>query len=180
MINKLISILKLAIFKVRYGRLFIANVFRSRIAGDTKLIIRNGGRIRFCGNIRTQSNVHFAANGGELTIGGQVSFNWNDIIVCREKITIGNNCSFGPNVCIYDHDHVFGEAGFRKDEFRCSDVVIEEGCWIGAGVIILRGTHIGENSVIGAGTVIHGDIPANSLVKSIRDITIEPIKERSE
>ena len=41
--------------------------------------------------------------------------------------------------------------------------MIEDGCWIGGGVIILPGVTIGKNSVIGAGSVVTKDIPANSL-----------------
>ena len=42
-------------------------------------------------------------------------------------------------------------------------VMIEDGCWIGGGVIILPGVTIGQKSVIGAGSVVTKDIPANSL-----------------
>ena len=42
-------------------------------------------------------------------------------------------------------------------------VIIEDNCWIGAGVIICPGVHIGENRVIGAGSVVVHDIPANSV-----------------
>lgn len=45
--------------------------------------------------------------GGKLRIGDTVFMNRNAIIVCRENITIGNNTSIGPNVCIYDHNHKF-------------------------------------------------------------------------
>jgi acetyltransferase-like isoleucine patch superfamily enzyme len=59
-------------------------------------------------------------------------------------------------------------------EFKCSDIIIEDGCWIGAGAIILRGTHIGRNSVIEAGSVIRGKIPPNSLVSTVRETRIIP------
>ena len=42
-------------------------------------------------------------------------------------------------------------------------VMIEDGCWIGGGVIILPGVTIGQKCVIGAGSVVTKDIPANSL-----------------
>ena len=42
-------------------------------------------------------------------------------------------------------------------------VMIEDGCWIGGGVIILPSVTIGQKSVIGAGSVVTKDIPANSL-----------------
>lgn len=48
-------------------------------------------------------------------------------------------------------------------------------CWICTNAVILKGVEIGDNSVIGAGCVIHHDIPANSVVKSNGGITIESL-----
>lgn len=83
---------------------------------------------------------------------------------------------FGPGVTIYDHDHIFSPEGILPG-FKLGEVVIEDGCWIGANVTILRNTHIGKNSVIGAGTVVKGDIPAGSLVTGQRNINITPIHQ---
>ena len=78
---------------------------------------------------------------------------------------------------IYDHDHKFGEDGIRSG-YNTAPVMIEKNCWIGAGVIILRGTHIGEGSVIGAGCVVKGEIPPHSLVTADRSLSINPIKSK--
>ena len=113
----------------------------------------------------------------EIIIGNNVSFNRNSICAAHKFISIGNNSSIGPNCCIYDHDHRFGKNG-KEPGFKTDDVVIEENVWIGAGSIILRGTHIGKNSVIGAGCIIKGDIPPNSLVTQNREINIVELKEK--
>lgn len=117
-------------------------------------------------------------NGGSVSIGDRVNINRNTILVCHDSVTIGDCCSFGPNVMLYDHDHKFGVNGMEKG-YKTAPVIIEKNCWIGAGVIILRGTHIGEGCVIGAGTVVKGNIPAHSLVKSEgnRSLLIEPIRD---
>ena len=112
--------------------------------------------------------------GGTLTIGNGVSLNRNSTIVCQDRISIGDGCAIAPNVAIYDHDHVFDENGIA-DGFKTAPVVIERNCWIGSGVVILRGTHIGEGCVIGAGCVVKGDIPAHSLVTSERKLVIKEI-----
>ena len=78
---------------------------------------------------------------------------------------------------IYDHDHKFGPEGIRPG-YNTAPVVIENDCWIGAGVTILRGTHIGEGCVIGAGSIVKGEIPPHSLVTSDRQLTIVPIEAR--
>lgn len=175
MLKIITSIIKVFILKVKYGKRLHINNLKQAISYDTEIKVQKQGSCCL-GGIRTQSNVHLVCVKGNLRIGNHVSFNRNCIVICRLKISIGDNCSFGPNVCIYDHDHIFNCNGFESNGFNCSDVIIEDGCWIGAGAIILRGTHIKKNSVIGAGTVVKGDIPANSMVTSNRENNIVQIK----
>lgn len=126
--------------------------------------------------ITASDNCHFAAiNGGKIEFGDGNFFNRNCTVVARKSIKFGNRCSFGPNVCIYDHDHAFGRDD--GEDFRTSDVVIGNNCWVGANSVILRGTTIGDNCVIGAGCIVKGNIPADSLVTSGREINITPIKK---
>ena len=56
-------------------------------------------------------------------------------------------------------------------------MVIGDNCWIGAGVIILKGTNIGEGSIIGAGCIIKGVIPPHSIVTMNRQLSIREIKD---
>ena len=115
-----------------------------------------------------------AVNGGEVKLGNNVSLNRNCMIICHDSIIIGDNCAIGPHTLIYDHDHKFGYKGI-KSGFNTSPVEVENNCWIGAGVVILRGTHIGEGCIIGAGCVVKGDIPPHSLVTADRNLNIVPI-----
>ena len=57
-------------------------------------------------------------------------------------------------------------------------VEIGDNCWICSNVTILKGTRIGKNCVIGAGTVLSGNIPDNSIVKSNRSLKVEKIRGR--
>ena len=145
---------------------------------DTKLNVSAGGKISFGKKTNTYNNVHFSAIGGNLKIGDNVSFNRNCITVCRDSITIGDKCMFGPNVCIYDHDHNFNSDGIQNG-FKTKPIIIENNCWIGANVVILRGTHIGDKCVIGAGTVLQGYIPPHSIIKSNRTIEVQPIEKQA-
>ena len=88
--------------------------------------------------------------------------------MCREAISIGDNTEFGPNVCIYDHDHDY-KNGLNNELYKTSPVKIGKNCWIGAGVIILRGTVIGDNSVIAAGSIVKDVVPSNSLFYNKRE-----------
>ena len=143
----------------------------------TEIILQQGGSLRLGRNVSTYRDVTFSVLGGTLSIGSDVTFNRNDIIVCYCAITIGSGCAFGPNVVIYDHDHRFSAEGFQMKEFKTGPIVIEDGCWIGANVTILRGTRIGKGSVIGAGAIVKGDIPPHSLVTGGRDLSVKPLRE---
>ena len=144
---------------------------------DTELVIKNKGRIVLGKRTTAFRRVTLAANGGILDLGDRVFFNRNCIVVALHQIIIKDDCLFGPNVTIYDHDHIFNCNGIVHGEFNTDSIVIEDNCWIGANVTILRGTHIGEGCVIGAGTVVKGDIPPHSLVTNDRELKIIAIHE---
>lgn len=104
---------------------------------------------------------------GKLTIGSHCFFNINSSITCLEYIEIGDNCKFGNNLVIVDHDHNFrayGNYSHRTPEFLSSPIRIGNNVWVGANVTILRGTTIGDNCVIGAGSTVKGDYPNNSII----------------
>lgn len=146
---------------------------KTKIITDSDSLIKLGERTSTFGSADLSSIA-----GGKLCIGADVAFNRNIIIICRNNITIEDKVIFGPNVVIYDHDHKFGSKGIIAAEYTKDEVVIEEGCWIGANVTILKGTKIGKESVIGAGTTVKGTIPAHSLVTSDRMLRIRPIEDR--
>ena len=82
------------------------------------------------------------------------------------------------NVKIFDNDHYFDEENGVSSRHISAPVYIGKRCWIGTNVVILRGTQIGDNCVIGAGCVVKGNIPAGSIVTQSRKLIIRPIKER--
>lgn len=110
----------------------------------------------------------------QYTVSDNVTVNTGCTFVDCNKITIGNNVLVAPNVQIYTATHPveFNErlvltetpdgCKYVRRTFALP-VMIEDGCWIGGGVIILPGVTIGQKCVIGAGSVVTKDIPANSL-----------------
>ncbi len=111
----------------------------------------------------------------DLFIGNRVYFNESCMISCKDRINIGDGCRFGPNVTIIDNNHIFNKEQGVCDEYTHGEIKIGEHCWIGANVVILKGTKIGKNSVIGAGCVVTGNIPEASIVKQNRKLEIERI-----
>lgn len=121
------------------------------------------GRV-IIGKTECRPHVYAACKkGGRLQLGDDVFINRNTLIICHNEIVIGDGTAIGPNVCIFDHDHKYGQEGMVKG-FKEGRVRIGRNVWIGAGAIILRDTVIGDNCVIGAGCAVKGRIPANSRV----------------
>ena len=82
-------------------------------------------------------------------------------------VYIGDNVMFGPNVTITAAGHPV-DPDLRRQVYQYNfPVRIEENVWVGAGVIILPGVTIGKNSVIGAGSVVTKDIPANVVAMGV-------------
>ena len=92
----------------------------------------------------------------ELKIGNNCGFSGTRIWAAK-SVEIGNNVRCGANTFITDSDAHTDDSRAGKD----APVVIEDNVWLGAGVMVLKGVHIGRNSVIGAGSVVTHDIPAN-------------------
>ncbi|NLS11865.1 sugar O-acetyltransferase [Vibrio sp. SM6] len=116
------------------------------------------------------------ANWGKNThLGDYVYVNFNLTLVDDTEVHIGDYVMIGPNVTIATGGHpVLPELRRKFGQFNLP-VRIEAGVWIGAHSVVLPGVTIGENSVIGAGSVVTKDIPANVVAfgnpcKVIREI----------
>ena len=101
--------------------------------------------------------------GQHCHIGNNIYSNFNLTLVDDDNIYIGDNTMIAPNVTICTAAHpILPELRMKGLQYN-KPVKIGKCVWIGAGVIILPGVTIGDNSVIGAGSVVTRDIPANSV-----------------
>jgi acetyltransferase-like isoleucine patch superfamily enzyme len=106
----------------------------------------------------------------EIIIGNNVSIQKDCHIGAINKIIIGNNVLLASKVYISDHSHgeITEEAiqtpPAQRKLYSKGPVVIEDNVWLGEGVIVLPNVTIGENSIIGANSVVTKSIPKNSLV----------------
>ena len=103
---------------------------------------------------------------GKIIIGNYCFFNHGCSLNSLGIISIGDNCIFGENVKIYDHNHNYKnkELPFKSQGYNIGKVKIGNNCWIGSNVIILANVKIGDNVVVGAGSIITKDIESNSTV----------------
>lgn len=104
---------------------------------------------------------HASWGGRHVHFGKQVYANFNLTLVDDTHITVGDCTMFGPNVTVATAGHpVLPELREQAYQYN-APVHIGRNCWIGAGAILLPGVSVGDNTVIGAGSVVTKDIPAN-------------------
>lgn len=106
-----------------------------------------------------------------VTLGDNVSLGNNTTFLSSNaEIIIKNNVMFGPQVSIITGDHRINVLGknmrqvTEKEKENDANVIINDDCWIGANVIILKGVTIGKGSVIGAGSIVTKSMPPYSIV----------------
>lgn len=143
----------------------------------TDIVVDAGGKLKIGKHSSFRSGCILNVRpDAKLEIGDGVSVNYNCIISSRQEIKIGSGTIIGPNTCIYDHDHAFGkDISIHENRYNCATVNIGENVWIGANCIILKGTTIGSDSVIAAGSVVKGDIPNNTLLVQKRNTELRMI-----
>lgn len=122
----------------------------------------------------------FHANwGGYHThLGKSVYANFNLTLVDDTDIYIGDYTMLGPNVVLATAGHpVCPELRARAYQYNLP-VRIGKNCWLGAGVVVLPGVSIGDNSIIGAGSIVTKDIPANVVAVGNPCRVMRPISEK--
>ena len=135
----------------------------------------SGNRLTVGEDSIIHADIRFEASGGEIRIGSR-SFIGRSNVVCYRSVTIGNDVIMSWGITVVDHDSHSIEWDKRRDDVRDwgkgrkdwqhiahASVVIGNKAWIGFNVSILKGVTIGEGAVIGACSVVTGDIPPGSV-----------------
>ena len=97
--------------------------------------------------------------GNHIFVGRNFFANYNCCFLDVGKITFGDNCLLGPNVCISTAGHPVHPAARNTLYEYGIDITVGNSVWIGGSVTILPGVTIGDEAVIGAGSVVTHDIP---------------------
>lgn len=99
--------------------------------------------------------------GYNIRLGKSVLINYQCVFLDSAPITIGDNCFIGPMCGLYTVSHPFDPERRNEGYVTGSPITLKNNVWLGGSCTILPGVTIGENSVIGAGSVVTKDIPAN-------------------
>jgi len=168
-------------FRVPYGLMSRFRIMLFRFFG-MKLGRRNrfeSGRIRRIAQIQMGDLNHFSEgwylwpedgtfNGSRIVLGSNNYFNRNLMIDACNKIEIGSNNLFGPDVYITDSNHRFGPAlNPHHLPMQKGTVKIGNCCWVGAKVVILKDVELGDFCVVAAGAVVTKSFPSGSVVGGV-------------
>ncbi|MGB0938181.1 MAG: sugar O-acetyltransferase [Colwellia sp.] len=117
------------------------------------------GLFNHCGeDVFIEAGIHFDY-GEQISIGSRSYINVNCTIIDAPKSTevqvvIGEDCFIGPNVQLLNVSHdMTPEKRLQKHNYA-DNILLGNNVWLGAGVIVLAGVRIGENTVVGAGSVV--------------------------
>lgn len=168
MIREFINVIDKTMFLLR-GFLFSVIIGRKRVGRCLR--VGSGMRLRRRTSMEIGQNVTIWDNvtfwgPGIIVLGDHVSVGDNVVFYARERIEIGEDSMIASFSFITDANHGTDESTtvMRKQPFNVTPVRIERNVWIGAGCTVLKGAIIGENSVVGANSVVIGEIPANCIV----------------
>ena len=156
----LLNLIKKINWKIQYGNA-VKMPFLLCLGKHSHLSIKNNGQIALGEKIESRNGLHIMAHGGNISIGNHCFFNINCSITSVDSIKIGDECKIGNNVVFVDHDHNYKYVSDK--EFISSPIIVGDNVWIGAGCIILRGSKIGNDSVIAAGSIVKGEVPKGML-----------------
>lgn len=124
--------------------------------------------------------LHANWGGHHVHLGKHVYANFNLTLVDDTHITIGDYTMIGPNVVIATGGHPILPS-LRQEGYQYNAPVhIGKNCWLGAGVIVVPGVTIGDNTVVGAGSVVTKDLPGNVVAAGNPCRVLRPINEHDE
>lgn len=172
MIDKIIkymaSYLRLIFLKIKHGKKLdckVNSVKSVYVGKGVRIKINPGCKLVLGDRIYLSDYCKIECLSGNVAIGNGTFFNDSCKIICFEKINIGNECLFGPNVSIYDHDHRFdiNDMLINKQGYTKKCVEIKNNIWVGANSVITKGCIINNRVVIGANSLVKGVVKAEGV-----------------
>ena len=166
------NILRIAINKLAHWGRFNAH-WMQRISPLCALKVFRHGKISVGRNCEFAAYCDFEVHGeGTLDIGDGTYFNRYCMISAHEHVTIGKHCMFGPGVKIFDNNHQYSPKSGVSGQLTTEAIFIGDNSWVASDAIILKGTHIGKNCVIGAGCIVRGEVPDGSVVVNEQELKV--------
>jgi acetyltransferase-like isoleucine patch superfamily enzyme len=104
----------------------------------------------------------------KIRIGAGTYINRYTMLDASESLEIGKNCAIGPGCYLTDHDHGIDPAlPPLSQQLISAPTRLGNEVWLGAHVVVLKGVTIGDRAVVGAGSVVTKDVPADAVVVGV-------------
>jgi maltose O-acetyltransferase len=101
--------------------------------------------------------------GYQITIGARTFINFGAVILDSAPVRIGDDVQIGPSVQLITPTHPLDPAARRTRFESALPIRIGNGAWLAAGVIVFPGVMVGDDAVVGAGSVVTKDVPPRHL-----------------
>jgi len=101
--------------------------------------------------------------GYQISIGARTFINFGAVVLDEAQVTIGDDVQIGPGVRLLTALHPLDPIDRRRGTETAKPVTIGDGAWLAAGVIVCPGVSIGDDTVVGAGSVVTTDLPPGHL-----------------
>jgi acetyltransferase-like isoleucine patch superfamily enzyme len=148
-----------------YGYPFILPFRRGQIVLGSNVVLRSAKMSNPVG-LNHRCMIRTITPEARVTVGDEVSMSGTTLLA-RKGIVIGRGVMIGANCTIVDSDlhplDAAQRAARETGEIRSEPVVIEDGVFLGMGVMVLKGVRIGRNTVVGAGAVVSGSLPPDTV-----------------
>ncbi|MFC6289820.1 sugar O-acetyltransferase [Levilactobacillus angrenensis] len=123
-----------------------------------------------------QVEPHFRCEfGRNIHVGENFYANYDCVMLDGARITIGDHVLLGPKVGLYTSNHLFDATERQLGGCIAKPITIGNRCWLAANVSVCPGVTIGDNTIIGAGSVVTHDIPANVIAAGNPCQVLRPI-----
>lgn len=130
---------------------------------------RGAGQIRLGSGAWLERGVLLHAWGGSITLGEHVFLGPYAVVYGHGGVSIGDHCLISMHCRILSSNHTVGASDqvIRSLPDVLRPTRIGRDVWLGAGVTVLGGVHIGDGCVVGAGAVVSRDLPAGSICRGV-------------
>lgn len=114
------------------------------------------------GNLRLGRNITFY-NPSQIYLGKDVYIAYGSWFMAGERITVGDEVLFGPYCVVVSSNHTKEDGSFRYGTPKQRPILIGDGCWLAAHVVVAAGTTIGHGTLVAANAAVTESLPAHVL-----------------
>ncbi|MFE9561186.1 DapH/DapD/GlmU-related protein [Streptomyces sp. NPDC006487] len=157
----------------------------ARIGPDAQVLCRDfvAGRLFYFGDGARVGYGGTTTSTARVEIGNRVTIGQHTILNANHEITVGDGVGTGSYLAVWTHGYHFGHGPLNGTQPAYAPVRIGRDVWLGYHVTLLPGAHIGDGTVVAAGSVVTAPIPAGVLAGGVparvkRQLDLSPVADR--